>query len=318
MKAIYMTHFGVDLFQPREDAAPGVEFVRADENEDLARECGDAELLIVTGTKYGPGVAEILKSQAKALRWIQATTVGTDKFTESGLPGGIIFTTAAGLKGRTVAEHGFTLLLALMHGTPQFERQRAAKDWARDIMGARSSSAEGKTLVVIGLGSIGSEIARKAKAFDMRVVAATRKGGDGGENVDENIPVSDLARVLPEADAVMPAVPLSDATRDLIGAPQLALMKPDSYVVNISRGGVVNEEALAAALRDGSIAGAGIDVFETEPLPQESPLWDLDNIILTPHVASTGGPLHDGLRNLVFRNAKLFQAGGKMINVVDL
>jgi phosphoglycerate dehydrogenase-like enzyme len=317
MKLLYHLQWEGKALATRQALHPDVGFVESTSAEQTARELADAEILVVGGPYYPGKVAEAVKTAAPKLRWIQTTSIGTDRFQEIGVPEDLVFTNAAGLKGRTVAEHAIALLLAQVHALPQMERTRAEGRWARDELRSYVSSIEGRTLLVLGYGSIGQEIARKAKAFDVKVVALNR-GGEGGPPADVVAPVGALGEWLPQADFVVCTLPLSAETRHLIGRRELAAMKSESLLVNVGRGPVVDQVALTEALQKGQIAGACLDVFEAEPLPAGDPLWRQKNLILSPHVAGTGGPLGERFAELVSENLTRFKEGRPLVNQIRL
>ena len=324
MKAIYLTHFGVELFAPTEDDAPGVEFVRVDEVENLAAVAEDCEMIVVSGSRYDAKAADIICNQMPDLKWIQSTAIGTDRFTTAGLPDDVLFTNAAGFKGKTVSEHGFAMMLALFHRMPWVERNRQSRDWDRKAIRDNCVSAEGKTIVIIGYGSIGQEFARKAKAFDMNVVAVSRKSPDADDpNVDTYIPLSNLHDALKGADVVAPCLPLTDETKYLISDTKLGLMNKGGVAINIARGGIFEEAAIIRALESGHLGGAAIDVYEKEEdydggaSLENEPLWAREDIIVTPHMASAGGPVLPPIRDLAFENFRRMNAGERLKNLVE-
>ncbi|MCS6801000.1 MAG: D-2-hydroxyacid dehydrogenase [Chloroflexota bacterium] len=261
------------------------------------------------------GPARPLVDCAPDLKWIQIPWAGLDQVAAAGVfERGIVVTNAKGLNARYVAEWALAAILAFAKNLPRYIRQQPAKCWDRHP----ALSLEEITVGIVGLGTIGSELARRAQALGMRVIAIRRSGPAapppgvawlGGP--------ADLDRLLAEADVVVLTAPHTAETRGLIGARQLQTMKRSAYLVNVARGALVDEEALAAALREGVIAGAALDVFQTEPLPPSSPLWDLDNVILTPHVSgSYEGHFHRVLR-LFIANLERYIAGQPLLNVCD-
>lgn len=325
MKAIYLTHFGFDLFASNEPAAPGIEFVRVDQVADLAAVAHGCEILIVSGSRYTAEAAAILNEKMPDIKWIQSTAIGTDKFSKAGIPDGVLFSNAAGLKGRTVSEHGFALMLALFHRIPWVERNRQERIWDRPNIRKLSASVEGKTIVIIGYGSIGQEFARKAKAFDMNVVTVSRKKPNKNDlNIDRHFSFASLHYALKGADVIAPCLPLTDETRNLIGVTELSLMNIGGVVVNIARGGIFNEGALIEALDSGHLSGAAIDVFENEDEYEagaslrDNLLWAREDIILTPHTASSGGPVYSPMRELIFENIRRLKIGAPLKNAFQL
>ena len=218
--------------------------------------------------------------------WVQSMSAGNDAvpldaFDERGV------TFARGtVHGSAVAEHALALALALLRGLPAFRDRQRGGEWDR-ALGAGLSSLAGRTLAVVGLGEIGEAVVRRALAFEARVVGVTRRPGAycGRLGAEAVRPPGALLDVLETADVLVLACPLTDETAGLVGAAALDALPETAVLVNVARGPVVDEDALVDALRDGAIAGAGLDVFEAEPLPADSPLWDLDEALVTPHVA---------------------------------
>jgi phosphoglycerate dehydrogenase-like enzyme len=170
---------------------------------------------------------------------------------------------------------------------------------------------------VVGLGNIGRQIAKRASAFDMRVIAVDADDVPKPDYVAQVARLDALDSLLGSADVVAVATPLTPQTRKMIGAAQLALMKPEAYLLVVSRGGIVDERALAAALKEGQFAGAGLDVSETEPLPPESPLWDVPNLLFTPHCSGSSRQTTEGAWRVFAENVGRFVRGEPLENVVD-
>ena len=317
MKLLYHLQWEGEAIAALQAQHPDVSFLAARSHEEAARELADADALLVAGPYYPGEVAEAVNKRAPKLRWVQSSSIGTDKFEEGGLPEGVIFTNAAGLKGRTVAEHALAMLLAQVHALARMDQAKAEGVWARDQLRSQVSSLEGRSLLLLGYGSIGQEIARKAKAFDMTVIALNRSGL-GEAPADEVAPLASLADYLPRADIVACSLPLSPETRHLMGAREFEAMKPSALLINVGRGPVIDQAALAGALARQEIAGACLDVYEREPLPEEDPLWRLPNVILSPHVAGTGGPLAQRLAELVSENLTRFKEGRPLLNQVRI
>lgn len=317
MKIVYYTNWEVDPYVRLNETLDGVSFVRVDSTDDARREVADADAFVSSGRYYSEELANILRDSAPRLRWIQTQTVGMDPFKFHGVPDGVVVTNAAGLKGRTVGEHAFAMLLGILHQFPEMERWRQKSEWDDGRLRRSVVSVEGLVMLVLGYGSIGQEIARKAKAFDMRVIAINTTGRGEGP-ADEIRPIGDLRSVLPDCDAVMLSLPLSGETHHLFGAEQFRAMKPSCVLVNVGRGLVVDQNALFGALDGNEIAGAALDVFETEPLPSESPLWNLPNVIISPHLAGAAGRTYEKFAEFLTENIRRFQAGEDLLNVVTV
>jgi phosphoglycerate dehydrogenase-like enzyme len=221
--------------------------------------------------------------------------------------------------GPVMAEHVLAMMLAFARGLDFYIPERLERRWTRQLPAtSRMVTLEGKTLLVVGLGGIGSEVAKRARALGLQVDAVRATGRTGPEYVREVGLPADLLRLAGRADYVVNTAPLTPETRGLFDRKFFASMKRGAYFFNVGRGGSVDQEALVAALRDGQVGGAGLDVTDPEPLPPGSPLWTLPNVILTPHV-STRSDLGDTARfEIVRENLRRYVAGEKMLSVVDL
>ncbi len=268
-------------------AFPGVALARARDRAALAATLPKAEILITTNRLYTPDHAAAIREHSQGLRWIQFSTSGIDKAVASGLPSGVTVTNAAGLRSFAVAEHAFALMFGLLRQLRATEQARRDDVWARDEVTPSMDNLSGKHLMLIGLGAIGQEIARKAKAFDMQVTGVSR-ATEPIANVDRIRPRSELRAAAAEADILLLSVNHDESTDKILSRGVIQAMKPTAYVVNIARGQVLDEPALVDALREGKIAGAGLDVTVTEPLPAGHPFWAMPNVLLTPHVAGAG------------------------------
>jgi phosphoglycerate dehydrogenase-like enzyme len=258
------------------------------------------------------GEAHRRAAQHHSVRWVQVGGSGYDHLLPLA-PGGVVLTNGRGVLAPFLAETVVGAMLALNGHFPTYLRQQAARQW-RPIA---FRPLVGRTLLIVGLGEIGSQVGRRARALGMRVIA-TRQRPMSDPSADEVHPASELMRLLPEADVVSLHVRLGDATRHLIDASALATMRNDAVLINTSRGPVVDEQALIAALRDGRIAGAYLDVSETEPLPSDSPLWDLPNVMITPHASDNVTDWPERFAALFADNLQRWNAGQPLINEVAL
>ncbi|HEY8449859.1 MAG TPA: D-2-hydroxyacid dehydrogenase [Bacillota bacterium] len=262
---------------------------------------------------YGGGVDPSVLRAARRLQWIQLATAGVDRYLYPELQAAPVrITNVRGLHKDTIAEHVILMMLALARRLPEFFQQQAAARWHK----LELSEIAGDTVGIVGLGSIGQEVARRARAFRLRVIG-TRFSGAPVDVADQTFGPDGLEQVLRQARWVVLACPLTERTHRMIGAEQLDWIGPNGYLINIGRGELIDEPALISALQEGRIAGAGLDVFATEPLPAESPLWRLPNVVITPHVA---GSLRDyiGRATEVFcENLRRFRAGQPLHNEVD-
>jgi D-2-hydroxyacid dehydrogenase (NADP+) len=250
------------------------------------------------------------------LKWFQATSAGVDRHIGTELwKSSVIITGASGIHATPIGEFIMGLMLMFAKNAPQGFKMMQTRRWDR----YNSGTLRGKMVGVVGLGHIGMEVARLAKAFKMNVTGVRRSAKQAGKakNVDLLLPVSRLHEMLAQSDYVAVCCPLTPDTRHIIDAAALKAMKKTAVLINIGRGELVDEDALIKALEEKRIAGAGLDVTQQEPLPSDSPLWGLDNVILSPHVS--GGMEDYMLRaaQLFAENLKRYLAGKKMLNVVD-
>lgn len=251
--------------------------------------------------------------KAANLRWVQTLSAGVEKMVfPDFVNSNILLTSARGIHGIPVSEHVLAMMLALTRGLHQTIRQQEKHLWRR----VSCDEIHEKTVGIIGLGSIGRDIAKKCKALNMRVVALKQSMTEE-LFIDLLLPPGEIDHLLAMSDYVVLAVPLTDTTYHLINAERLQMMKKSAYLINIARGQVVDEAALLTALREGHICGAGLDVFDTEPLPAEHPLWDLDNVIITPHNAALSPYYLDRAIALIADNAARFLQGREMLNLID-
>lgn len=222
---------------------------------------------------------------APALCWVETPATGFDQLNGTGVleRPDVAVTTIGGLFAPWVAEHVFALLLALWRQLDGFAEAQRRHEWAG--RGVEVRALRDATIAIVGLGNIGRAVARAAKAFGMRVLGTRRRTDEVPEYVDRMYPIAALPALLAEADAVVLAVAGTADTVQLIGAAELAAMRPHAVLINVARGTVVDEAALVDALAQHRIAGAGLDVFVEEPLPADHPLWRLPNVLITPHIA---------------------------------
>ncbi len=227
-----------------------------------------------------------------------------------------VVTNASGVHPVQIAEHVFALLLAHVRKLPQTIRNQSEHGWEAPP-GETVNELYQRTLLVIGLGAIGERTSRLGYALGMRVIGIRRTVAEPPAEVDALYTPDRLLEVLPNADFVALAAPLTKDTFHMIGERELAAMKPSAFIANIGRGKLINEPALVRALREGRIAGAGLDVFETEPLPPDSPLWSMPNVIVTPHYAGTSPRYHERAMRIFLDNLRRYREGAELRNVVD-
>jgi D-2-hydroxyacid dehydrogenase (NADP+) len=255
-----------------------------------------------------------IMARAPKLKWINAPSAGVDRFLVPDIVAGpVILTNSRGIHHVQMGEMAFEMILMLAKKAPFFFRMSQRREWHRVV----PDILRGKTLAVLGLGAIGTEVARLGKAFGMRVAALDVREPPPDEGVDAFFPPPALKEILSQGDYVVVTLPLTGRTRNFIGREELLSMKPTAFLVNIARGGIVDEGALAAALVEERIAGAALDVFAKEPLPPESRLWDLPNVIISPHVAGIRQDYAVLAIDLFCENLRRYLDGRDMLNVVD-
>jgi D-2-hydroxyacid dehydrogenase (NADP+) len=273
----------------------------------LESRMGEADVLVISGLWD-----DRLLDHAKKLCFIQAIGAGTDQFPLEELKmRGIRLASARGVNYRAVAEHAMALILALSRRLPEARDNQAKRVWRGMIgdLSRREDELSDKTLLVVGLGQIGGRLAQLAKAFDMRVVGLRRDPAAGRGAADSVHAMVEFDSLLPEADFVALTCPLTKETEKLVAAEAFARMKPSACLVNIARGRVVDEAALIEALRARRIAGAGIDVTAEEPLAPNSPLWGMEQVLLTPHTAGETRRYEDNVIEILRDNLGRLRRG---------
>lgn len=277
-----------------------------------------AEALIEADAAFGTLPRNLLP-YAKVLRWLQAPQAGPPKgfYYQELIEHPVVVTNLRGTYTENVATHAVSLVLSLARRLHRYSAHQAKREWIPEPDPDGVVHFPESTVLVVGAGAIGSEVARLLAAFRARVIATDARRTERPEGVAELHPAEALDGLLPAADVVVLTVPHTPQTEGLMRAERLASMKPGGYLVNVGRGALVRLDDLVAALRAGTLAGAALDVFEEEPLPLHHPLWSMENVIITPHVADTG-PYNDERRLAVLiENARRFADGQPLLNVVD-
>ena len=295
---------------------PEMRVVHLPDYDRLAEELPDTDIFVGYSLR-----AKQLKD-AKKLKWVHSTAAGVAQLMYPELKdSGILVTNPSGVFSVPMAEHTMGLLLALARNFPDSARQQNLAHWSQqDLWDKRQHLTElnGQVLLIVGYGSIGRELAKRAKAFEMRVWGVTRSGEGDHLFAERVFPAARLHEALPEADYVVICAPETAETKQLIGAPELAKMKPGARLINVSRGSLLEEEALIRALQNGALAGAAIDVAQTEPLPADSPLWKTPNLFITPHTSAVSDRLWQRQAALLLELLEHWFEGEEMFNVVDL
>jgi phosphoglycerate dehydrogenase-like enzyme len=296
-------------------AAPGARLVTIGFDGHPDGPLDDVEVML--RGRFPAELFDRILARAPALRWVHSATAGVERvLTPSSRARRLVITNARGVFSRPIAEYVLMMILAVSRRLPSLLELQAERTWQP----LESRELRDVTVGIVGLGSIGSAVAELASAFGCRVVATRRHTGEGEAGpagVDRLLPPDGLPELLAEADFVVLAAPLTPETAGLFGDAAIARLKPGAWVINIARGELVDERALARALRDGRLGGAVLDTFAEEPLPPGSPLYDLPNVILTPHTSWSSTRVMDRSVDLFCENLRLFAAGEPLRNVVD-
>ena len=323
MKLLIVVHHRFDLWN-----VPGwflinlardfssIDIVHRDSYEGIDSDLREAEIIFTFSLRPEQFAA------AKHLRWIHAATAAVHQFQYPSLTeSGVILTNSREVHGLVVAEHVMALIFALAKKIPQAVRLQQKRTWGQTEIwnsAVHPRDLAGSTLGLIGLGSIGSRVAQMAHASGMRIVAVRQHvEKERLPGVEEVFSFANLDALLRQSDFVVVAAPLTTDTQGLINEQRLAAMKPSAYLINVGRGPEIDEVALADALRNAQIAGAALDVFEKEPLPEDSPLWDLENLLITPHTAGLSENLWRRHYDLFSDNLRRYLSKQPLRFVVD-
>ncbi len=275
--------------------------------EDLVARAGEADVVVASGLWSND-----LLDTAPRIRFVQSASAGMDKFDADRFRANSVrLASGQGANERAVAEHAMALILSLTRLIPEACANQHAKTWRGMISDPtiREDELGGKTMLIVGMGRIGSRLATLAKVFDINVVAVKRDPSRGGEAAHEVHAQEKLHELLPNADIVVLTCPLTPETENLINADALAAMKPSAHLINVARGKVVDEPALISALQSGQIAAAGIDCTVEEPLPEGSPLWSIENALITPHTAGETRRYEDNVVDILMDNLERMWRG---------
>jgi phosphoglycerate dehydrogenase-like enzyme len=292
------------------EAFPEMSIDLVDHHSKVDPYIGSADILLT----FGAHMADHVLEKGKKLRWIQALGTGVDGIVDRPpFREGVLVTNMHGLHGDSVPEAAIMLMLALARDLPRAMRQRNARKWER----YPSQLLKGKTVGIFGVGAIARSLAPKCKSFGMKVIGIT-SAVRGVEGIDRMVRRDDLDSVVGELDFLVLLTPYTAETRGIVGEKVIGAMKPSAFLVNLARGGIVDEEALVGALRDKRLAGAALDVFATEPLPEDHPFWSMDNVIVTPHLGGFHDQYAEEALPTVVENFRKFLAGDldNMKNVV--
>jgi D-2-hydroxyacid dehydrogenase (NADP+) len=283
--------------------------------DELQKRIGEADVVVVSGMWKN----EVIPLAGK-LKFIQSISSGMDQYSREQLGAkGVRLASAAGVNANAVAEHALSLILAVARRLPEARDNQHKKVW-RGMIGdltQREDEIGGKTMLIVGMGRIGSHLAKLAKAFDMKVIGVRRDPKAGTNGADSIHGMDEVVKLVPRADFVVLTCALTPETTGLMSAAAFASMKPLAYFVNVARGKVADEAALIATLQAEKIAGAALDVTAEEPLPADSPLWDLPNVFITPHTAGETRAYEDNVIDILMENlARLWRGETELRNQV--
>ena len=297
----------------REAAGSGARVVLTESADELAREIVDADAVI-------GGVNKELFAKAKKLEWVQQISAGVEAYTfwPEFVESDVILTNCKIVQGPTIADHAFAMLLSLTRGLDHYIPNRPQQEWDRTPAAtAHLTELPGMTAVVIGVGGIGTQIAQRAHGFGMEVIGVDPKDIPPSPFVERIVRPDRLDEVLPQADVIFVSAPHTPQSEKMIGARQFELMKRGAYFIAVSRGKLYDGQALVKALDSKKLSGAGLDVTDPEPLPKGHPLWQFDNVVITPHIASRAEGSNRRRIGVITENIGRFARGEPLINLVD-
>jgi len=311
------------LWRPPADVAsqirkrwPEMKVVHLPTYDHLDEEIADTDIFV----GYSLRAQQLLA--ARRLKWFHVTAAGVEHLRYPELrQSGVLVTNSRGIHSVPMAEHILGMLIALARRFHSAYRYQLQGRWAQQEIWdepLRPRELHGQVLLLVGFGAIGREVARRVRPIGVRIWAVTRSGQADAELADRVVSAAQLEDVLPEADYVVLAAPVTPETQHLMNARRLAMMKPTAFLINVARGTLIDEPALVEALRRRTIAGAALDVASQEPLPAGHPLWSLDNVFITPHISAVSEYLWDRQTKLILENLERWFSARELINVVDL
>ncbi|NOU67299.1 D-2-hydroxyacid dehydrogenase [Paenibacillus sp. LMG 31461] len=313
LKIVAVTGMNLTSMQEQipQDLKERIQFHWFSSSKDAGDLLPDADVIISAGRLH-PDIV----SRAQKLKWVQTLSAGVDKLPLAELDQRqVIVTNARGVHTIQMSEFALSLMLQWVRKANLLHDNQQQHVWDNQV---RFGELHGKTIGIIGAGAIGEAVARKAKGFDMSVIGLNRSGTPQAACDTTVHGEEGLQLLLSQSDFIVVLLPSTVKTRGFLQKEHLALMKPSAFFINLARGDVLDESALIQALQEGKLAGAALDVFEQEPLPADSPLWSMKNVILTPHIAGSSEHYTDRVSAIFYHNLRVMLDGGEMINVVDL
>tara|TARA_B100001179_G_scaffold160352_1_gene117431 strand:- start:1173 stop:2126 length:954 start_codon:yes stop_codon:yes gene_type:complete len=312
VKVVVTSLFGDGFEQSLKKEFPDLDLVFVSSEEDQAREIKDANVFM------GAPSRDVF-IQADHLQWLHCPGTGIDTLTPITelVDSDVVLTNARGPHTAPMADHVFSMCLAFAHRTNEMMVDQKAHSWDADKYSPTFIEMEDSTMGILALGGIGMAVARRATGFGMDVYAVDKNPIAPPPGVIDVWGLDRLDDLMEISDWLVVTAPYTNDTRGMIGTEQLALMKPSSHMIIISRGGIVDEDALFDTLKNNRISGAGIDAFETEPLPENSPWWDLENVIISPHMSAVSKRMYEGRRDVFRENLRRFISNQPFIYVCD-
>ncbi len=317
LKRVLVDYASPEILEAMSSSIVGVEFISTQE---MSNQNGEYDALL---TRCGQTE---LFAAVNEVAWVHTYSAGVDSCMRSAefnrlleRDNGLIVTNSSGTAATSIAEHSIAMMTSLSRGLHRYRDHQNNSNWGRATSRVPNlmQTITDKTMLVLGLGSIGQEVAKRADALGMRVIATRNSSRNGPDYVDYVGLANETLELASKADVVVNALPLTDSTRGFISNEFFAAMPENSYYISVGRGATTNTTALMKALESKKLAGAGLDVTDPEPLPNDHPLWKLDNVIITPHISGTGGEGREKVVNLVIENLRRYQAGEPMLNIVD-
>ena len=313
MKVVLAFDMGEDFVRDLRASFPQITFAPAYTVEEQLREIPDAEV------QFGQLSGEAFQKAGK-LRWFQFIGAGFDYILRESpelVESDVVMTNAPGTHAIAMADHAFAMVLAFAHRVPELIDDQRAHRWDIQKYRGRMMELPGTTMGIVAMGEIGKAIAQRAPGFGMDVYAVDVRQMDPPFGVREVWGVTRLDDLLAVSDWFVVTAPRTDATRGMIGRREIERLKPGAHVIALSRGGIIDEEALVDGLRSGQVAGAALDVASKEPLPSDSPLWDMPNVLISPHVSADSSQIWERRQQIFKENLRRYVAGQPLLNVCD-
>ena len=311
MKVLVTTPWVNRFLDQFQDEFPQVEFIRPETPEELRDAASDAEVA------FGWVDSELFRAAPK-LRWIQSPSAGVEwmRRTPDLLESDVVVTNTRGAHAATIAEHTLGMLIFLARGFASLYESQKRHEWQSPLH-KQGVGLVGLHMGIVGLGNIGRAIAKRAAAFDMTISAVDAQPVARPDYVSDLHLLDGLDDLLERSNVVVVTTPITPQSRGMLGRDRLALLRPSAFLLVVSRGGIVDETALVDMLQTGRLAGAGLDVAQTEPLPPDSPLWDAPNILITPHCSPSSRQTTINVARIMEENLHRYLAGEPLVNLVD-